>query len=266
MLETAGTDWHQPWQVNGSRNVVTDKLYRGVNTLILASTPYPSGIWGTFKQWKDLGHPVCKGQKSTGIAFFKPVTKETVRPDGRTEEESYMVIRSYSVFAAEQVTGYPIEVPDAAGDNYRNKQAGEYFMRTGAKMQSGLDRAYYSPSGDYIGMPALSQFDTTDTYYSTLFHELTHWTGTDNRCNREIGRRFGDKQYAIEELVAELSAIFHCLHLGVIAYPKEESAKYLNSWLRTLNEDSKLVFSASSLAQKAMDYTVSLQEEAEQVA
>ena len=81
-----------------------------------------------------------------------------------------------------------------------------------------------------------------------------------------MGRRFGDKQYAIEELVAELGAIFHCLHLGVIAYPKEESAKYLNSWLRVLNDDKKLVFTASSLAQKAMDYTVSLQEEAEQVA
>ena len=113
MLEAAGTDWYKPWQVNGSRNIVTDKLYRGVNTLILGSTPYPSGAWGTFRQWKQLGHPVRKGQKSTGIAFFKPVTKETVRPDGRTEEENYMVIRSYNVFAAEQVTGYPIEVPDA---------------------------------------------------------------------------------------------------------------------------------------------------------
>ena len=74
-----------------------------------------------------------------------------------------------------------------------------------------------------------------------------------------MGGRFGDKQYAIEELVAELGAIFYCLHLGMIVYPKEESAKYLNSWLRYLNDDKKLVFSASSLAQKAMDYTVSLQ-------
>ena len=113
MLETAGTDRCQPWQVNGSRNIVTEKLYRGVNTLILGSTPYPSGAWGTFRQWKQLGHPVRKGQKSTGIAFFKPITKETVRPDGHKEEEHYMVIRSYNVFAAEQVTGYPIEVPDA---------------------------------------------------------------------------------------------------------------------------------------------------------
>ena len=177
-----------------------------------------------------------------------------------------MVIRSYRVFAAEQVTGYPIEVPDIAGDNHRNQQAEDYFRRTGAKVYSGLDRAYYSPSGDCIGMPSMSQFDTTDAYCSTLFHELTHWTGTHNRCNREMGKRFGDKQYAIEELVAELGAIFHCLHLGVIAYPKEESAKYLNSWLRVLNDDKKLVFTASSLAQKAMDYTVSLQEEAEQVA
>ena len=67
MLETAGTNWCQPWQVNGSRNVVTDKLYRGINTLILASTPYPSGTWGTFKQWKHLGHPVRKGQKSNCV-------------------------------------------------------------------------------------------------------------------------------------------------------------------------------------------------------
>ena len=165
MLETAGTDWCQPWQVNGSRNVVTDKLYRGVNTLILGSTPYPSGIWGIFKQWKHLGHPVCKGQKSTGTAFFKPITKETVRPDGRTEEKSYMVIRSYSVFAAEQVTGYPIEVSNVTGDNHRNKQAENYFRHIGAKMQPGLDRAYYSPSGDYIGMPALGQFTSTVLQY-----------------------------------------------------------------------------------------------------
>ena len=192
------------------------------------------------------------------ILFVQHFTKETVCSDGRTEEESYMVIRSYNVFAAEQVTGYPIEVPDTAGDNHRNQQAEEYFRRTGAKVYSGLDKAYYRHSGDYIGMPALEQFDTADAYYSTLFHELTHWTGTHNRCNREMGRRFGDKQYAIEELVAELGTIFHCLHLGVIAYPKEESAKYLNSWLRVLNDDKKLVFTASSLAQKAMDYTVSL--------
>ena len=111
----------------------------------VSAQPYvmtlPSGIWGTFKQWKQLGHPVCKGQKSTGIAFFKPITKETVRPDGRTEEESYMVIRSYSVFAAEQVTGYPIEVPDATGENHWNQQAEDYFRRTGAKVQPRLDRA-----------------------------------------------------------------------------------------------------------------------------
>ena len=71
MLETAGTNWCQPWQVNGSCNVVTDKLYRGINTLILASTPYPSGTWGTFKQWKHLGHLVCKEQKSNCVQYFE---------------------------------------------------------------------------------------------------------------------------------------------------------------------------------------------------
>ena len=67
MLETAGTNWCQPWQINGSRNVVTDKQYRGINTLILASTPYPSGTWRTFKQWKHLGHLVRKEQKSNCV-------------------------------------------------------------------------------------------------------------------------------------------------------------------------------------------------------
>ena len=146
MLETAGTNWHQPWQVNGSRNVVTDKLYRGINTLILASTHYPSGTWGPFKLWKYLGHPVRKGLKSTGIAFFKPITKEVEVEDGAVKKDSYMVIRSYNVFAAEQVTGYPIEVPNTVGDNHRNQQAEDYFKRTGAKVHSRLDRTYYSPS------------------------------------------------------------------------------------------------------------------------
>ena len=67
MLETADTNWCQPWQINVSRNVVTDKQYRGINTLILASTPYPSGTWGTFKQWKHLGHLVRKEQKSNCV-------------------------------------------------------------------------------------------------------------------------------------------------------------------------------------------------------
>ena len=71
MLETAGTNWHQPWQINGSRNVVTDKQYRGINTLILASTHYPSGTWGTFKESKHLGHLVRKEQKSNCVQYFE---------------------------------------------------------------------------------------------------------------------------------------------------------------------------------------------------
>ena len=55
----------------------------------------------------------------------------------------------------------------------------------------------------------------TESYYATLLHELTHWTGSPKRCDHQFDKRFGDHAYAVEELVAELGAAFLCTDFGI---------------------------------------------------
>ena len=93
-------------------------------------------------------------------------------------------------------------------------------------------------------------------YYSTLAHEFTHWTATAGRCNRDLGKRFGDNAYAAEELIAELGAAFTCAHLGLSTEPREDHAQYIQSWLEVLKGDNKAIFTAASKAQQATDWLI----------
>lgn len=93
-----------------------------------------------------------------------------------------------------------------------------------------------------------------ESYYSTLLHELTHWTAPEHRCNRALGKRFGDSAYAMEELVAELGAAFLCADLGVTNEPRMDHAQYLASWLTVLKGDNRAIFAAASAASKAVEF------------
>ena len=94
------------------------------------------------------------------------------------------------------------------------------------------------------------------SYYSTLAHEHTHWTAPASRCDRQLGKRFGDNAYAAEELIAELGAAFTCAHLGLNTEPREDHAQYINSWLKVLKADSRAIFTAASKAQHATDWLI----------
>ena len=129
------------------------------------------------------------------------------------------------------------------------------------------NKAFYSPSEDFIGMPPKEDFkgDKENTkeqyYYSTLLHELTHWTGHNSRCNRDLQNRFGSKAYAMEELVAEIGSAFLCSHLGITKTPTPNHGRYLNNWLEVLKEDKKSIFKAFSLSKTSSEYLLSLDEE-----
>ena len=94
----------------------------------------------------------------------------------------------------------------------------------------------------------------TEGWYSTLLHELTHWSGHESRLAREFGKRFGDDAYAMEELVAELGAAFLCGDLGITAEPRPDHADYIGHWLRILKGDRQAIFTAASAANKAAEY------------
>ena len=112
------------------------------------------------------------------------------------------------------------------------------------------------PREAFIGGPTSTP---AEAYYSTLLHELTHWTRAETRCNRQRGKRFGDQAYAIEELVAELGAAFLCADLGITDDPRAHPAQCLASWLFILKADKKAIFTAASKASEATVFLAALQ-------
>ncbi len=260
--------FEKPWNIKQPQNAVSGHIYSGVNTLILGTSESASGLWASFKQWKSIKAQVRKGEKSTSIFFYDRKVKEVDNGDGSTEDKVIFICKKWHVFSAEQVDGYEIpkdRLSDVEEEEKERLETAEtFFLNTEAKLTENLDRAFYSPSGDYIGMPRFEQFKTSSSYYSTLFHEVTHWTGHATRCARKFGSKFGDTDYAKEELVAELGAIFTSLRLNSLPMPSLNSASYIVSWLGALKDDTKYVTDASRLAKKALDFTFSLQLEAEE--
>src|SRR5262249_16486168 len=161
--------------------------------------------------------------------------------------------RGYSVFNACQVDNCKLRVDRDAPMIERIAAADAFFAGIGADVRHGGTEAFYRPSTDHIQMPPFQAFKGNVDYYSTLAHEHTHWTSKAGRCERELGKRFGDSAYAAEELIAELGAAFTCAHLGLSTEPREDHAQYIQSWLRVLKADKRAIFTAASKAQQARD-------------
>lgn len=259
--------WRMPWHTNGKYafspiNAVSKKPYRGINILCLWSAAqakgYERGEWATYKQWQERGAQVRKGEKSTTVCFWKWNNTTTETQDGEDTKTGSRLIftRGYSVFNAQQVDGYtPKAEPDMPMPE-RIAHAEQFFRGIGADVRHGGNRAYYSFDGDYIQMPPFGAFRENISYYSTLAHEHAHWTSKDNRCDRVLGKRFGDMAYAAEEIVAEISAAFTLAQLGLSTTPREDHSQYIANWLKVLKADSKAIFTAASKAQQATDWLV----------
>lgn len=265
-------EFQKPWislSVHGAPyNPVTKKYYKGINTLLLSHCGFSSNCWASFKQWKQKGASVKKGEKSTMIVFWK-IFKKTSKNDvtGKKEEQNIPMLRYYNVFNADQVDGFDdekteIELPAIAT---RIDAACTFFDSIGIKINHGGDRAFYSPSSDEITMPNMDQFvgtkysTATENYYSVLAHESTHATGHKSRLNREMSGFFGGESYAAEELVAELGAAYTMAFLGLSAEPRKDHAAYIQSWIKALKNNNKAIFTASSKAQKAVDWMIDRQ-------
>ena len=260
-------NWRMPWHTSGRYafspiNVVSKKAYRGINTLCLWAAAqakgYESGEWGTYKQFQERGAQVRRGEKSTTVCFWKWSNNTTETQDGDEPKTGSRLLftKGYSVFNAAQVDGYtPKAEPDVPMPD-RIERAEQFFRGIGADLRHGGNRAFYSVDGDFIQMPVFRAFHENISYYSTLAHEHTHWTAKDNRCDRQLGKRFGDMAYAFEELCAELGAAFTCAHLGLSTEPRADHAQYINSWVKVMKADSKAIFTAASKAQQATDWLV----------
>ncbi|WP_273793484.1 ArdC family protein [Brucella anthropi] len=275
-LENAG-EFQLPWIANKAGsfarpvNVASRKPYNGVNIVSLwvsaQASQYPSNAWGTYRQWQDAGCQVRKGEKSSLVVFYKTFDVEQINDQtGQAEQAERMVARASWVFNAAQVDGFPLDQTDIPDQPSFDPiaQAEAFVKATGAVIEEGGDKAYYVPSADIIRMPERRRFTSTATtsaaegFYSTLCHELTHWSGSKARLSRDLSARFGTEAYAMEELVAELGAAFLCGDLGLTPEPRLDHAQYIKNWLTVLKSDKKAVFTAASKASEASNWLMSL--------
>ena len=257
-LESGIAPWIKPWksgQAGGAdRNIVSKKEYSGVNRLILGMSGYSSPIWGSFKQWQELGGNVRKGEKGTQVVFYSQVTKGEIKPtDLNPDKSTYALLKSYYVFNLDQIDGLEISKPEPVISTFNPVPAlDDRIIKTGAQISHGGGRAFYRPGTDSITLPARDLFLSESHYYATVLHELTHWSGAVHRLDRTKGKRFADTAYAFEELVAEMGAAFLCADYGIQG--ELQHADYIGNWLQCLKNDNKAIFNAAALAQKAADY------------
>jgi antirestriction protein ArdC len=259
-LESGAMPWIKPWKADSTadKNFISQKPYQGINRLMLGLSSMINGfdtpVWASFKQWQSLGTQVRKGEKGTKIVFFSPVTKEC-KVTGNLE--SYNLLKSYYVFNASQVDGVTIQAPATENKPFNSIiEADKRIEKTGAIIRHGGDSAFFAPSMDIIQMPNKSAFSDESSYYATAFHELTHWTGHESRLKREFGKRFGNPEYAFEELVAEMGAAFLCQDYRIQGELRH--AGYIQHWLKACRNDATAIFKAAALAQKSADYINSL--------
>jgi len=246
--------WCRTWTTAGApKNLSSGKAYRGINVFLLLLQPFSSPYWVTFKQAKDKGGSVRKGEKGTRILFWKILNKEK---EGK--ETSFPLLRTYTVFNTDQCEG--LDVPAVEGCSNSDDPipdceaivAGYPLPRP--ERQKG--KPSYAPFLDTVRMPRMDEFTGAEEYYSTLFHELAHSTGHVDRLDRDLMKvpEFGSADYSREELVAEFSASFLCAAGGISPRTIDNQAAYLAGWRKKLKADPKMVIYAAQRAQKAAEY------------
>ena len=261
----AGT-YLMPWVVRQDKgfspiSVSTAKPYHGVNTLVLWSQAqtkgYSSALWGTYRQWQSLGAQVRKGEHGSPVVYWGTYETESQEHPNETEAtRAKLFCKGYTVFNLEQVDNaqLPKRFDVTLSANERIARAESFFTSVGIPVRDGGNRAYYRPDTDAVYMPEFGQFPEASRYYSVLAHETTHWTSHASRCNRELGKRFGDDQYAMEELIAELGSAYTMAALQLELTPRSDHAAYIDSWVKVLKSDKRAIFTAASQAQKAANW------------
>ena len=260
----------------------TQVLYSGINVLILWDAKFKKQFttsrWLTYKQAQKLGLQVRKGEVGTRIlkyGTFVPKVDPNLpviasQSDEEAEEKTRGYLQVYTVFNLCQVEGIDIKQYEPPEEHIAEEihsqacaRAKFIFDHCGAKVNLGHNSAFYRPGDDAIYMPALSQFSQPEDFYAVFFHELTHWTGSKERLNRDKNyRQLQGRAY--EELIAELGSAFICADVDILSEQSSiNHASYIQSWLQALKDDPKMIVSAASKASKAFAY---IQEQVKSIA
>ena len=266
LMEIEGMNWSKSWtdiirNYGLPHNAIRGNNYTGMNSFYLSwFCRRPRPMYATYKQWKSIGADMSdtKG-KGVPVYFFSPMTKKVTDSFGVESETKYGIYKVYHVFNVDDVKNVD-ESKLAANKNTvidNVIEADEISESIVASTKANVnhcvtDTPCYIPSMDAIRMPPRDSFHTMEDYYSTLFHELTHWTGHKSRLNR-FSTEFSLEQRAKEELIAEIGSSYLCAASGVEIQPRADHAKYLNSWKSQIKDNPNLMVNSFSKASKAVD-------------
>jgi antirestriction protein ArdC len=264
-LKTAGS-WQQLWNFSCPISL-NDRMYTGINHLLLSSSGFSSPVWGTFNQVRQNGGSINRGEKSSIVVFWKKLQSINVNPDtGKPVTENHFILRYYNVFNSQQCTFDEIgqdKIKRLSGisesaSNVRNTQADQLIENMPDKpaILHGNYNPCYVPSQDEIRMPDIEKFKSSEAYYSAMYHEAIHSTGAKHRLDRIKADHFSNEHaYSREELVAELGSAFLC-NIAGIKHDVENTAAYLKSWLSALENNPSWITWAATRAQKACEYII----------
>lgn len=266
LIESGVNPWRREWRNLGKGciiNFVTGQAYNGRNPLLLAMDTMVRGAelpyYAGFHQGSERGWSVRKGSKAAYVAYANVVVKE-----GEDEDKLIPFVKWMPVFHLEDWddAGAETKIVDILPESQESLnqderlEAVEMFIKgTGATIKTQGSQPCYMPNQDIILMPAWEDFTGGGAYYGTALHELTHWTGHESRCNRNMTGKFGTEGYAKEELIAEMGAALLCQHFG-IGSDLENHASYLKGWLKGAREDNKFLYKSMGEARKAFDFLV----------
>jgi antirestriction protein ArdC len=275
-LEAGRFPWVQPWGNPGCaapglpRNALTGRTYSGVNILVLWGAVidggWPSQGWLTFRQALEAGGSVRKGEKGTCVVYadrFTPEAEKERARDTGGDAKTVPFLKRFTVFNIAQCEGLRpglAEDPAPLPEREIVPLAEAVIAAAGVPVRIGGDKAFYVPAADYVQVPPQPAFFEQINFYRTIFHELSHATGHGSRLARNLTNPFGSKDYAREELIAEMGSAFLCAALGI--EPTVRHADYLGAWLEVLREDNRAIFRAASAASKAADWLLSRHGEA----
>ena len=274
IIESGAGVYQMPWHnaegtLSVPKNPIGNYCYHGINILSLWAARqkycFTTNQWATYRQWASVGAQVRREEKGTPTVFYRPVVagdnRETDMTENKKDAEPHygrpFITKMATVFNSDQVDGYSPETIDVSEELCHDK-AEKIIIGSGARILWGGNRACYIPSRDEIHLPPLRSFISSDAYYGVAFHELTHWTGHQSRCARDLTNRFGSSSYAMEELIAELGAAFFSAESEVSLAPRVDHAQYIASWLEVMKQDNKAIFTAAAKANEACSFVLSI--------
>lgn len=252
--ENNSLPWNCPFIKEGlPHNHVTGNQYNGRNLLMLWCANYNRSGFLTYNQAKKLGGQVRKGEHGYPILYAQAGGMRV----NEAGEEEYIrgCAKVYFVFNVSQIDNLPEIEREETGNN---ADVNKFIDAIPVSWELGKN-PHYSPSHDTIGKPMMSDFQSEEDYYATVFHELVHWSGAESRLSRPQGTKQEHEKYSFEELVAELGSAFLRAQFK-IDNPKniDNSAAYIQGWLSVFRGNKDILFNAMKEAEKAVDYLMRL--------